>query len=184
MLEGLVAVEHCHLDEFLHFLGLNSLVFGLKFGQLLIGGVKSDLKLDVLQDGGFSLHELLQGVFFLRENVEFADGHGVDLVELGRGKQDRPRHQLIVVLGECQTLKKKLVEQSQSDEEGASAKLQVSLSTIEPLDRTSAVRTSGDGFGVGHGLGASFRKGVFAAGRDFSNVLDERVSHSLHFRIF
>lgn len=184
MLEGLISVEHCHLDEFLHFLCLNSLVFGLKFGQLLIGGVKSDLELNVLQDGGFGLHELLQRVFFLRENVEFADGHGVDLVELGRSKQDRPRHQLIVVLGECQSLKKELVEQSQSDKQGASAKLQVSLSTIEPLDRTSAVRTSGDGFGEEHSLGAGFRKGVFAAGRDFSDVLDERVSHSLHFRIF
>ena len=62
--------------------------------------------------------------------------------------------------------------------------MQVSLSTIEPLDGTSAVRTTGDRLGEGHSLGASLRKGVFAAGRDFSDVLDERVSHSLHFRIF
>jgi hypothetical protein len=58
------------------------------------------------------------------------------------------------------------------------------MSTIEPLDRAGPVGAGGDGFGEGDTLGAGLEKGVFAAGWDFPDVLNERFSDCLHFKIF
>ena len=65
MLESLAAVDHCHLDELLHAIHLNTLVSCLQFGQLLIGGVEGNLELDVLEDGCLGLRKLLKGVLLL-----------------------------------------------------------------------------------------------------------------------
>ncbi len=184
MLECLISVDDGHLHQFLHIFCCSALVLRLQLAQLLVGRVQSDSELDVLQDGSLGVHKLLQGVLFFGEDVELADGDGVDLVELGGGQQDRSSHQLVVLVGEHQALLQQLVQQSQGQEERAPAELEVALSPIQPLHHGASEGDGGEGTGEGEGLGAGLGEGVLAAGRDVADVLYEGGAHCLHFRFF
>ena len=181
VLEGLVGVQKGSLDQLLDCLRLCALKVGLEFGQLLVLRVQGYLKLDVLQDGCLGLDELLQRVFFFRENVEFPHSDWIHFVELGGSQEQRPGYELIVLVGEDKSFEEELVEQSEGDEERASAELEVPLGAVEPVDALDSKGVAGDGLALAAGLAGRLWQGVLVAWRNVPDVLDERCPDCLHF---
>ena len=119
----------------------------------------------------------------MRKGVEFFHCHRVDFVELGGNEKDGTGHQFPVFIVDRHSIGQKLIEERNSEEESASAEVEVVLGAEEPLDGSVSLsqgvgELAGDYFfGGGAALGELFLEG------DELEVWDAEVScyHFLNF---